>query len=276
AMILQGTREFLMGDPRAAISFFTKVLAKDKSNTEAMIKLGSCYMELGDSEEAINRFNMAEAANKHNPDIYYHRAQVRFLLEDLDKALTDYQRAIELNPDFLFSYIQMAVTLYKSKKHDEAEALFKKTLDQFPDRFETWNYYGEILMDQQRLDEAEAAFKRSLELDTEKRSPLALINQAILASQVRKDLAAAEALCQEALQRDAECEVAYNQLAQVYLQQQRFPEAIRCYDQVIDIVRNPVELLGMISCREAAAVQYYVMEKFPEDMRKLQASIGGA
>lgn len=63
-------------------------------------------------------------------------------------------------------------------------------------------------------------------------------------------MAAAEALCKEALSIDEECDVAVATAAQLSLQQGKIPEAIKWFEQSAKLARTEAEMTAAITCKD--------------------------
>ncbi|KAJ1555300.1 TOM (translocase of outer membrane) complex component [Cladochytrium tenue] len=272
ALNLSGTFAFLRGEVNKASDLYEKALEMDPKNVNVCIKRASIFMERGDLESAIREYERAEGLNKKDPDVYYHRGQIRFLTGDLASAISDYRKSLSLDDNFVYAHIQLAVALYKDGNRNEASNVFKKAENKFADSPEVSNYYGEILMDQELFDEALESFDKSIAMNP--KSPLPYINKAILYLQWKKDAPKAEELCRKATDVDPLCDIAYIQLSQLLIHQNRLSEALATYDQAIAVTRTEPELMNAISCREACAAQIYVSELYPDIFAKLRASGG--
>lgn len=79
---------------------------------------------------------------------------------------------------------------------------------------------------------------------------LPLVNKALAIFQWKQDMAAAEALCKEALSIDEECDVAVATAAQLSLQQGKIPEAIKWFEQSAKLARTEAEMTAAITCKD--------------------------
>ena len=124
---------------------------------------------------------------------------------------------------------------------------------------------GEILLDQQKYQEAVERFDRSLELDKKRcvktrclhtaeyrcrrpRNVLPLVNKSLAMFQWKQDMSQAEALCEEALKLDPDCDVAVATLAQLALQQSKIGDAIKWFEKSAQLARTEPELMNAITC----------------------------
>ncbi|KAI9340794.1 hypothetical protein DFJ73DRAFT_844470 [Zopfochytrium polystomum] len=245
---LAGTFAFLRGDVNGAAELFERALELDPKNVNICIKRASIFMERGDLESAVREYQRAEGLNPKDPDVYYHRGQIRFLTGDLDSAVSDYRKSLSLDDNFVYAHIQLGVALYKEGKKGESSAVFAKAEKKFPTSPEVSNYYGEILLDQESYADALKSFDKAISMNP--KSPLPYINKAILYLQWQKDIDMAESLCRKAIEVDPLCDIAFIQLSQLLIQQNRLDEALACYDEAIGVTRTEPELMNAVSCRE--------------------------
>ncbi|KAJ3086149.1 TOM (translocase of outer membrane) complex component [Physocladia obscura] len=264
---------FLKGDITRAMENLEKSILLDPHNMNTLIKRASIFMERQDLESALRAYETAEAISKTDPDLYYHRGQVRFLTGDINAAIADYRRSLELDNDFVYAHIQLAVAQYKNGDIGEAEKTFTKALKLFSSVPEVFNYYGEVLLDMEKYDGALEKFDRAIEMDPI--SPLPYINKSILYLQWKRDPLTAEKFCRRATEVDATCDIAYIQLAQLLIHQNRLEDALAAYDSAIAVTRTEAELVNAISCREACAAQLHVSKMYPDVYAKLRGATQG-
>ncbi|ORY47609.1 TPR-like protein [Rhizoclosmatium globosum] len=269
-----GTFCFLKGDIPLAMQHLDKSLSLDSTSMNTLIKRASIFMERQDLESALREYENAEKVSSTDPDLYYHRGQVRFLTGDVHAAIGDYKRSLELDNDFVYAHIQLAVAQYKNQDQGQAEKTFLKALKKFADIPEVFNYYGEVLLDMGRFEEAEKNFDKAIEMDGT--SPLPYINKSILYLQAKQDPESAEKFCKQAAQVDPTCDIAYIQLAQLLIHQNRLQDALDAYDSAIHVTRTEPELVNAISCREACAAQLYVSNMYPDVYAKLRGAAAAA
>ncbi|KAJ3075763.1 TOM (translocase of outer membrane) complex component [Podochytrium sp. JEL0797] len=264
-----GTFCFLKGDIPTAMTHLDASLALDPTSMNTLIKRASIFMERQDLESAVREYARAESVCSTDPDLYYHRGQVRFLTGDVTAAISDYTKSLELDSDFVYAHIQLAVAQYKNGDLEAAEKTFERALIKFSNVPEVFNYYGEVLLDMARFEEAMVNFDKAIEMDGT--SPLPFINKSILVLQSTRDADLAESFCLLAAKVDPTCDIAYIQLAQLLIHQNRLSDALAAYDNAILVTRTEPELVNAISCREACAAQLDVSERFPDVYAKLRA-----
>ena len=148
-----------------------------------------------------------------------------------------------------------------------SEEKFAEARNLFPGIGEVFNYHGEILLDQKKFEEALSRFNQAIEVSSS--NPLPYINIAVLYLQWNSDAVEAEKQCRKAIECDPLCDIAYTQLAQILCQQNKVPEALEVYEKAIEVTRTEVEVMNVVSCREATKVQEYIAKNYPEALKQM-------
>lgn len=128
------------------------------------------------------------------------------------------------------------------------------------------------MLDQGKFDEAVKKFDEAIELEKQKNAHfnvLPMVNKGLAMFQWKGDLAAAERLCKEALEIDAECEAAIATLAQLLLQHARLPEAVEMFDRHAKISRSEMELTATLNYKLATEAQLEFVRNYPEKAQML-------
>lgn len=276
---MRGTFRTLLGNHADATSDFDKSIELDPSMTQSYIKRASISLELGEPEKAEAEFAKALEQDSNDPDVYYHRAQAHFIKGDLADAQKDYQKSIDLDKDFIFSHIQLGVTQYKMGSIASSMATFRRCIKNFPKVPDVYNYYGELLLDQGNFSEAVEKFDTAMEMEKQTKpmsmNVLPLINKALALFQWKQDFKEAEALCQKALIIDPECDIAVATMAQLLLQQNNVPAALKYFERAAELARTEGEIVNALSYAEATRTQVQVTEKYPKLAAKLAGGAGG-
>ncbi|KAN0060012.1 TOM (translocase of outer membrane) complex component [Thecaphora frezii] len=264
---MRGTFRFVIGNAKEALSDLERSTSLRPDYVQSWVKKASVHMELSDKEAAFEDFDKAIEANPEDPDIYYHRGQVNFILGEFDAAIKDYEKSTSLDSTFIFSQVQYAVAQYKNGNVGHSTASFRKLLRTFEGSSEAYNYYGELLLDQQKFEEAMDKFDRAIEIEAAKEGStnvLPMINKALALFQWKQDMAAAEDLCRQALEKDEDCDVAVATLAQLSLQQGKIQDAIKYFERSAKIARTEPELINAITYENASRAQLKFIQDFPE------------
>ncbi|CAI6086076.1 unnamed protein product [Clonostachys chloroleuca] len=272
---MRGTVRTLLGNHAEATKDFDKSIELDPGMIQSYIKRASISLELGDPIKAEEEFAKALEQDREDPDIYYHRAQAHFIKGDLSDAQKDYQKSIDLDKDFIFSHIQLGVTQYKMGSIASSMATFRRCIKNFPKIPDVYNYYGELLLDQGNFSEAVEKFDVAMEMEKQTKpmsmNVLPLINKALALFQWKQDFKEAENLCQKALIIDPECDIAVATMAQLLLQQNNVPGALKYFERAAELARTEGEIVNALSYAEATRTQVQVTEKYPKLAAKLSA-----
>jgi import receptor subunit TOM70 len=275
---LRGTIRTLLGNHADATKDFDKSIELDPSLTQSYIKRASISLELGEPDKAEGEFEKALEQDSQDPDVYYHRAQAHFIKGDLSDAQKDYQKSIDLDKDFIFSHIQLGVTQYKMGSVASSMATFRRCIKNFAKIPDVYNYYGELLLDQGSYAEAIEKFDTAMELEKQSKpmsmNVLPLINKALALFQWKQDFKEAEKLCQKALIIDPECDIAVATMAQLLLQQNNVPAALKYFERAAELARTEGEIINALSYAEATRTQVLVTEKYPKLAAKLAGGAG--
>lgn len=108
---------------------------------------------------------------------------------------------------------------------------------------------GEVLLEQKRFEDAVEKFEAAIEREKNRPAPinvLPLVNKALAVLQWRNDLAAAEALVQDALEKDPECAPAVATLAQICLQRGETERAQTLFERHVELVRTEPEIVSSL------------------------------
>jgi len=277
---MRGTVRTLLGKHAEATKDFDRSIELDPKMTQSYIKRASISLELGDPAGADAEFARALEQDKNDPDVYYHRAQAHFIKGDLSDAQKDYQKSIDLDKDFIFSHIQLGVTQYKMGSIASSMATFRRCIKNFPKVPDVYNYYGELLLDQGNYAEAIEKFDTAMEMEKQSKpmsmNVLPLINKALALFQWKQDFKEAENLCQKALIIDPECDIAVATMAQLLLQQNNVPGALKYFERAAELARTEGEIVNALSYAEATRTQVQVTEKYPKLAAKLAGGAGPA
>jgi import receptor subunit TOM70 len=233
----------------------------DPSLPNTYIKMASILVEHSVTEslpEALKLFERGLAITPNDPDLYYHRGQIHFLVQDYQRALADYNKSIDLDPNFMFAQIQRAVTEYRLGSFNKAIKLFENARKQFPHAADIHFYQGEVLLDHQDIDGALACFERATK--TTPSLPLPYLNQAIIQSHVKGNVAAGIELTQKAIEVDSRCDLAYMHLAQMFMAQGRIDEAIAMYEKSLTLARTSLDVENAVMGIEASHAQKAAMQ----------------
>lgn len=74
---------------------------------------------------------------------------------------------------------------------------------------------------------------------------------------------------------DPECDIAVATMAQLLLQQNNVPAALKYFERAAELARTEGEIVNALSYAEATRTQVQVTEKYPKLAAKLAGGAGG-
>ncbi len=272
---------------------YTQAITLQPETAEVYAYLGSVYAEQGQIEEAANCYRQAierrpnfagaywELGEIHQKsgdrsqatDCWYKALQLEpswatakehwrlgtALAEQnkLDQAVSSYRQAIQFDPAFSEAYHNLGVILGKQRKWQEALNYHQQAVQIGPDKPQIWAGLGRALSALERWEEAIAAYHQVTKIKLDGKQGYAIFQHALV--QLEQ--------CQKAL---VAC--SYYDVAEGLSQQEKWQEAISCYQQAIE--RNPNSaqfhaslgkaLAAVNLWQEAIAAYQQAMELAPE------------
>jgi tetratricopeptide (TPR) repeat protein len=102
-----------------AIDAYKKALSIDSTGVEAMINLGTIYVDLGRFEEALTLYDRALTLGEI-PAAYNGRGEAHVGLGHLEEAQADFERSIALMPYSSFAYCRLANVYFQLGRFQDA------------------------------------------------------------------------------------------------------------------------------------------------------------
>lgn len=131
---------FFQGDFKASEVEYTKALALEPENFEALHKRGLCRTRRGAFKAAIDDFTTALRISPDDPQPWKHRAMAYASLREFEPAISDFQKTLQLDPgandareSFGATYSIMAAELADSKHFEQAVECMTKAIDIYPE-----------------------------------------------------------------------------------------------------------------------------------------------
>ena len=176
--------------------------------------------------EATTYVQRAIELNDRLPAAYTTLGEINLSLGKTDPAVQSFQRALELAPQDADTAMGLAFTYEYTNRFDEAEATFKRAIALRPGYWVTCTALANFYYHQNRMPDAIAEYKRVIELTPD--NPDAYSNLGM--GYIAVGDATSDKLAEAALRKSIELApnyTAYSNLSILYLNQQRYPEAVR-------------------------------------------------
>jgi eukaryotic-like serine/threonine-protein kinase len=183
--------------------------------------------------EATRYVQKAIELNDHLPAAHATLGEINLSLGKTDPAVQEFQRALELAPRDADTALGLAYTYQYMDRFEEAESTFKRAIALRPDYWVSYTGFAFFCYHQNRLPEAITLFKRVIELTPDNAEGYSNLGMAYLAV----GGSGSDKLAESALRKSVEVApnyAAYTNLSILYLNQQRYPEAVREARRALD------------------------------------------
>lgn len=222
------------------------IIAKDSTNTGALIGMGKIYAALDNSPVALNYLNLALQVNPYLPEPYFTKGLIyrsdyyRRVEEDprkeesWERALSSFQTAVEQEPNYYAAYIEMGV-MYDEKGDSIALDYYNSALDIYPESIEAWYNKGMFYQTRGYVDNALECYYTLNNLDETWADPYYNIGYIHLI--MTEELDSAKHYFERSTQLDPMYYQAYNNLGLTYEKMGDRVNAKRYYQKAIEI--NP-------------------------------------
>lgn len=240
----------------------------------ALIRRASLFIQTDDKNAGLADYEEVERIDPNNPDLYHQRAQVYILIDKLPNALIEYKKAVEIAPTNAMAYVQRCYVEYRlillsGDRSRIASVIndFNEAIRKFPDCMECYSLMAQVLSDQHHFSEADQFFQKAIKIAPDNAS--LLVHRAILNLQWKGDIDEAVLLITKAIEVDEKCELAFETLATIEVQQGHLDRAVELFDKEIFLAKSRTELCHLCALRNAAVAQINISDKLGIDMSKL-------
>jgi tetratricopeptide (TPR) repeat protein len=152
------------GDLASAMALYQKVLSREPSNVDALIRLGRAHLERGELEASTKALRRAIALRpQHGPALTFLGIALARTGQS-QEAIACFERALAADPASPMTPLYMADVLGALGRHADAVAAFDKALAIDAGNIVAWHNRGLALEALGRDAEAAESFKRALSL----------------------------------------------------------------------------------------------------------------
>ena len=181
-----------------AVLGYENALAIDPDDAEASFGLASALHALGRHQQTITRYERAIAIDPDYAEAHYGLATALQALNRHQEAVPFYENALEIDADYAEANYGLATVLQVLNRHEEAIRFYGRTLVLTPDNGAAYHSYGVALEEIGRLQEARLAHERAVTLEPRKAEFYRCLFNAKKMTAEDQDLAALQALAQDA------------------------------------------------------------------------------
>ena len=219
-----------------AADSFSRVLELDPGHGHAAYNLAETRMRQGRFEESLRWYRAALDVNPESAAAHSGMGEALFRLGRYAQAARSLEQAVSLRPDSLSisPHHFLAEALRKEERHEEAIDRYRRVLEIDPGFAYAHAGIGYAMFSLQRYDEALDWLGRSVSLEPE--SPAAADRRSMMGRSYEALGRTEEAADQygRALEADPRNAGALDALALLRLRQERYEEAIRLYETMIE------------------------------------------
>ena len=206
------------------------------TDPEVHFLLGNALAASGSPTEALIALQTACDLVRDNREYRLALADCFLELEQADQALVNYQSILEIDPFDQDALVSAALVLANNGNDSEADALLKRARERYPDEPFVLNACGEQLVAHGQYQEAQACFEQAIEADPQ--DPTAYERLATLYYDL-DEAEEAEAVLLEGCEHAEDLTEGHLTLGQIYLEQERIPDAIRHFERFLAAEIDP-------------------------------------
>jgi Flp pilus assembly protein TadD len=178
------------------------------------------------------------AATPAAEPVTYTDAESAYLAGDYDEAVSRFEAYTAARPDNAWGYYMLGLSLWKSGDAASAEIALRSALELQPDHVKSRINLGRVLLDQQRADTARTLLEATVADAPENAAAWRVLARSL---HTLGDSDAAIAAYREALRLDGEDAWSLNNLALIFIEQERFEPAVAA-------AAAAVQLRGDVAC----------------------------
>jgi len=139
---------------RKANQYYTKALAGDKNNADALLGYGQSNYYMGELNKAKDAFERLTDVDPTNAMAWSFLAKLDCENEDYASAIENITHALELEPEFYDYWVDYGLYLNHRNRNQEAIDAWTKAIELRPDYFLAYVYRGGIYDTMNRLEDA--------------------------------------------------------------------------------------------------------------------------
>lgn len=214
-----------------SISLLTEEISQDSINAQRFILRAKLYLRNGNIDPALRDLNHALILEPQNPNLYLLLSDVYLILGQTENSLTSLRRAVSLNPDRVDSYLKTAEVYMLIGNAKAANEAVDRAISIDRDNAESHYLKGIALL----MEGDTARAKVSLQISTKLRESNFMSYIQLASIAVAQNDTLAEYYLQQALLDQPQDERALFFMAMINQEKGDFDEAIRYFDQVIEL-----------------------------------------
>lgn len=281
------------GQLEEAKQSYTQAITLQPESAEIYAYLGSVYVEQQQLDEALTCYQKAIQLKPDFAGAHWELGELWQKLGDRNQATDHWYQALQLKPTWATAqeHWKLGTALAEQGKFVQAEQVYHRAIEFEPNFAEAYHNLGVVLGKQQRWQEALNYHRQATELSPEKPQMWAGLGRAFAAmenweeaiasyqhiTKLKLDQPQGYAILQHGLTQLEQCQKAliarsYSDLGDLFSQQEKWQEAIRCYREAIARYPNHAKvhaslgkaLIATQQWEESIAVYQQAMKLAPD------------
>lgn len=233
AMLIDGSRQKMLGNWEQAVVLFYSAAKKDPRNDAALFELAKIHAMQGEFEDALQYAKRAAEIDPNNTYYLSVLADIYTLSNQVEPAIEIYRRLTTLQPQRIDFLMSLANTYLFNKQYNEAIGVFNRIESIIGFSEEVSIQKQRILIDQGRIDEAIAEAEKMVALFPDETMFTELLSELYIeANQIEK----AKVLFDKMLESNPESAFANLMLADYY---QTRGETDKAFSYLTKAFRSP-------------------------------------
>jgi uncharacterized protein (TIGR02466 family) len=204
--------------------------AVNSNAATAALRLAAEHQRAGRLEAACTAYLDAQQSDPNNPQIPAARGVLLLQMGHAGDAAASLQRALALAPDSAELWLTLGNARVRNDEFEAAREAFSRAAKLRPDLAVAHNNLGNVLRRQGRPEEAKACYRKAIDLEPD--NALSRFNLGNVLSDIGA-LDEAVGAYRDALGLDPSNLSALSNLGGVLLRQQRFRDALACFERVV-------------------------------------------
>ncbi|MEE4177236.1 MAG: tetratricopeptide repeat protein [Bacteroides sp.] len=164
AILIEATRQKILGNWPQAIVLFLDAIEKDPGNDAAYFELAKAHAMQGEFEDALKFAKQAAEIDPDNPYYLTVLADIYTLSNQVEESLAIYQKLTDKYPERVDYLMSLANTYLYAERHDDAIAVYNRIEEITGYTEEVSLQKQKLLMDLGRMEEAVTEGERLVEL----------------------------------------------------------------------------------------------------------------
>jgi tetratricopeptide (TPR) repeat protein len=220
----------------SALTTYQKIVELDSNRDDAYFGLGLVNLRMSKWKEAIPPLEKSVQLNMDNKEAYLHIGTAYQELREFDKAVLSYKQYLETSPNRPWdAYNQLGLSQMETEEFADAAHSFTKALEGYRDDIAITYKLAQAYEKAGQIDQAATTYEKLAELSPE--DAKRYYNMVIMMYNTAKMPDKAAEVARKMIERNPDDTEALYNLGFMYVQMEKYNEAIEAFGRVIE--KNP-------------------------------------